>query len=121
MASADSERLVWWYVALETTLFFSPATWLLVQEVAWPTAYPLRFVLEICLGAFLALLLCHVLPARAAELDSFDVVEGLAIQGHGEIDVLNGISLHGGWPGVFRLFSRSCRRSGDLGLLTLGP
>ena len=35
---------------------------------------------------------------RTAELDSFDVVEGLAIEGHGEIDVLNGISLHGGLP-----------------------
>lgn len=34
-----------------------------------------------------------------AELDSFDVVEGLVIQGHGEIEVLNAISLHGGLPG----------------------
>ncbi len=35
---------------------------------------------------------------QAAELDSFDLVEGLAIEDHGEIDVLNGISLHGGLP-----------------------
>lgn len=33
------------------------------------------------------------------ELDSFDVVEGLSIEGHGPIDVLNAISLHGGLPG----------------------
>lgn len=40
--------------------------------------------------------------AAQAELDSFDIVEGLAIKGRGEIAVLNGISLHGGlcasWP-----------------------
>jgi hypothetical protein len=39
---------------------------------------------------------------RDAELDSFDVVEGLVIQGCGEVEVLNGVSLHGGlvasWP-----------------------
>ena len=38
-----------------------------------------------------------------AELDSFDVVEGLVIKGGTEVEVLNGISLHGGlvasWPG----------------------
>lgn len=46
------------------------------------------------------------LPAVAAgqaELDSFDVVEGLVIAGGSEVEVLNGISLHGGlpasWPG----------------------
>lgn len=37
-----------------------------------------------------------------AELDSFDVVEGLVIKGGGNVEVLNGISLHGGlvcsWP-----------------------
>jgi transposase-like protein len=45
------------------------------------------------------------LPAVAgggAELDSFDVVEGLTIQGAGQVEVLNGVSLHGGlvasWP-----------------------
>ena len=38
------------------------------------------------------------LPAVAAaqaELDAFDVVEGLVIQGRGEVQILNGISLHG--------------------------
>ena len=46
------------------------------------------------------------LPAVAsgeAELDSFDVVEGLVIAGRTEVEVLNGVSLHGGlpasWPG----------------------
>ena len=45
------------------------------------------------------------LPAVAdgrAELDSFDIVEGLVIQGGTSVEVLNGISLHGGlvasWP-----------------------
>jgi putative transposase len=45
------------------------------------------------------------LPAVAdgrAELDSFDIVEGLVIQGGISVEVLNGISLHGGlvasWP-----------------------
>lgn len=37
------------------------------------------------------------------ELDSFDIVEGLVIEGGIEVEVLNGISLHGGlivsWPG----------------------
>ncbi|HMB05743.1 MAG TPA: hypothetical protein VKP69_18660, partial [Isosphaeraceae bacterium] len=40
--------------------------------------------------------------ARRAELDSFDVVEGLVIQGGTHVEVLNGLSLHGGlavsWP-----------------------
>lgn len=45
------------------------------------------------------------LPAVArleAELDSFDVVEGLRLEGQGWVEVLTGISLHGGlssaWP-----------------------
>jgi putative transposase len=45
------------------------------------------------------------LPAVAdgrAELDSFDIIEGLVIQGGIPVEVLNGISLHGGlvvsWP-----------------------
>jgi putative transposase len=45
------------------------------------------------------------LPAVAdgrAELDSFDIVEGLVIQGGTSVEVLNGLSLHGGlavsWP-----------------------
>lgn len=37
-----------------------------------------------------------------AELDSFDIVEGLVIKGGTDVEVLNGISLHGGlvasWP-----------------------
>jgi hypothetical protein len=41
--------------------------------------------------------------ARRAELDSFDVVEGLVIRGGTDVEVLTGISLHGGltaaWPG----------------------
>jgi hypothetical protein len=40
--------------------------------------------------------------ARQAELDSFDLVEGLVIQGGTHVEVLNGLSLHGGlavsWP-----------------------
>ena len=42
------------------------------------------------------------LAAGRAELDSFDIVEGLVIKGGPEVEVLNGISLHGGlavsWP-----------------------
>lgn len=40
--------------------------------------------------------------SRRAELDSFDVVEGLVIKNGPQVEVLNGISLHGGlaasWP-----------------------
>lgn len=40
--------------------------------------------------------------ARTAELDSFDTIEGLAIQGGPHLTILTGISLHGGliaaWP-----------------------
>jgi len=40
--------------------------------------------------------------ATQAELDSFDIVEGLVIQDGPQIEVLNGVSLHGGlvasWP-----------------------
>jgi transposase-like protein len=36
------------------------------------------------------------LAAAEAELDSFDLVEGLVIRGGTEVMVLNGISLHGG-------------------------
>jgi hypothetical protein len=43
------------------------------------------------------------LAARRAEMDEFDFVEGLVIKGGIEVEVLNGISLHGGlcqpWPG----------------------
>jgi hypothetical protein len=42
------------------------------------------------------------LAARQVELDSFDAVAGLVIRGGPEIEVLNGVSLHGGlvasWP-----------------------
>jgi len=38
------------------------------------------------------------LASKAAELDSFDVVEDLAIQNGPLVDVLNGISLFGGFP-----------------------
>ncbi len=34
--------------------------------------------------------------ARHAELDSFDIVEGLVIKGGAAVEVLNGVSLHGG-------------------------
>src|SRR5262249_22469933 len=33
-----------------------------------------------------------------AELDSFDIVEGLVIRGGPQVEVLNGVSLHGGLP-----------------------
>jgi hypothetical protein len=43
-----------------------------------------------------------VVAAREAEIDSFDVVEGLVIEGGSQVEVLTGISLHGGlvaaWP-----------------------
>src|SRR5438270_6207430 len=43
-----------------------------------------------------------VVAARQAELDSFDIVEGLAMQGGRQVEVLNGVSVHGGlaasWP-----------------------
>ena len=42
------------------------------------------------------------LASRRAELDSFDSIEGLALQGGIQLEVLTGISLHGGlaaaWP-----------------------
>jgi transposase len=42
--------------------------------------------------------------AAKAELDSFDIVEGLVIKDGPEVEVLNGVSLHGGlvvsWPTV---------------------
>lgn len=36
-----------------------------------------------------------------AELDSFDIVEGLALTGGRRVEVLNGVSLHGGLPGAW--------------------
>jgi putative transposase len=45
-----------------------------------------------------------------AELDSFDIVEGLVIQGGPEVEILNGVSLHGGlpisWPAVAPLTAK---------------
>src|SRR5262249_1622402 len=42
------------------------------------------------------------LAAAQAELDSFDIVEGLVIKDGPQVEVLNGVSLHGGlvvsWP-----------------------
>src|SRR5512135_1033812 len=36
--------------------------------------------------------------SKRQELDSFDVVEGLVIKGGPQVEVLNGVSLHGGLP-----------------------
>jgi transposase len=51
-----------------------------------------------------------VLAARQAELDSFDIVEGRAMQGGRQVEVLNGVSLHGGlvasWPGAAPVTAR---------------
>lgn len=41
------------------------------------------------------------LAAGRAELDSFDIVEGLVIQGGHAVEVLTGISLHGGLGGAW--------------------
>jgi putative transposase len=38
------------------------------------------------------------LPKRQAELDSFDIVEGLRLEGGAQVEVLNVLSLHGGLP-----------------------
>jgi len=42
------------------------------------------------------------LARKEVDLDSFDVVEGMVIQGEGEVEVLNGMALHatlvGSWP-----------------------
>src|SRR5207244_3099487 len=38
------------------------------------------------------------LAARRAELDSFDIIEGLVIKGGPDIEVLTGVSLYGGLP-----------------------
>lgn len=39
------------------------------------------------------------LPLRQSELDSFDIVEGLRLEGGAQVEVLNVISLFGGLPG----------------------
>lgn len=41
------------------------------------------------------------LAAREAELDSFDVVTGLRLQGGAHLEALTGISVHGGLPGAW--------------------
>lgn len=38
------------------------------------------------------------LAKARAELDSFDIVEGLVIKGGPQVEILNGVSLHGGLP-----------------------
>lgn len=43
-----------------------------------------------------------VAPGKA-ELDAFDLVEGLAVKGGPPFEVLTGLSLHGGWPAAFIL------------------
>jgi hypothetical protein len=50
-------------VALETTLFFSLPGWLLFADDAWPVTDLSAFLQTILVGAFLAMLLCHVCPA----------------------------------------------------------
>jgi len=39
--------------------------------------------------------------AGRAELDSFDIVEGLALEGGVRVEVLNAVSLRGGLPGAW--------------------
>jgi len=39
------------------------------------------------------------LPQPQSELDSFDIIEGLRLEGGAQVEVLNVISLHGGFPG----------------------
>lgn len=41
------------------------------------------------------------IPAGRAELDSFDIVEGLALEGGIRLEVLNVVSLQGGLPGAW--------------------
>jgi hypothetical protein len=41
------------------------------------------------------------LPQPHAELDSFDIVEGLRLEGGAHVEVLNVVSLHGGLPGAW--------------------
>jgi hypothetical protein len=48
-----------------------------------------------------------------AELDSFDFIEGLKILGGPRVDVLTGVSLHGGLPAAFPRTARSTRSTCD--------
>lgn len=47
--------------------------------------------------------------AKRAELDSFDVVEGLVIRGGIPVEVLNALSLHGALPGAWPMSAVSAR------------
>ena len=49
------------------------------------------------------------LAAREAELDSFDVVTGLRLQGGAHLEALTGISVHGGLPGAWTGASMASR------------
>lgn len=49
--------------------------------------------------------------ARAVELDSFDIVDGLYLRGQPELGILTAISLHGGLPGAWPEFGM---RSGQV-------
>jgi len=51
--------------------------------------------------------------ACRAGLDSFDFVEGLVIQGGPEVDVLTGISLHGGLPTARPMDQKTSRKVVD--------
>jgi hypothetical protein len=53
------------------------------------------------------------LAACRAELDSFDYVEGLVIEGGIPVEVLTGTSLHGGLVGAWPLSSVSARQVAD--------
>jgi hypothetical protein len=57
------EHDVWWTVALEATLFFSLPAWELIAEPAWPFYHPIEFALALFVGASLAMMACHVVPA----------------------------------------------------------
>ncbi len=52
--------------------------------------------------------------ARRAELDSFDIVEGLVIKGGPDVEVLSGISLHGGLPASWPMVSVSAKIAAEM-------
>jgi putative transposase len=52
--------------------------------------------------------------AHRAELDSFDIVEGVVIKGGPEVAVLNGISLHGGLPASWPMTSVSAKIAAEM-------
>jgi hypothetical protein len=63
-----------WDVIGEAAVCFSLPTWVLTAEYAWPANHPLHFAAAVVLGASLALVLFHVVPAvrtrQALEADS---------------------------------------------------